>query len=193
MCHQCKTTFPIPNTGRPKKFCSPRCRLVNHRRMVKVKGGLSVPDEVASAPRWVRHVSKRPVTVSGRSASVVDPGSWSSLVDARSSRVGEGLGFVLGDGIGCVDFDNVIDSQGVLDPRVEVLLSEAPNTWVEVSPSGRGLHVWGLLPEAKGRVFTHKGVSVEVYSQGRYMTVTGESFRGAPARLADLSEFVGLL
>lgn len=193
ICSQCRNPFDVPNTGRPKKFCSDRCRLVNHRQLKKLRGSLAVPDEVARAKRWVRHVAKRPVTVEGRAASVSDPKSWASLLDARSSTVGDGLGFVLGDGVGCVDFDGVIDEAGVLDSRVEALLEGAPDTWVEVSPSGRGLHVWGRLPEARGRRFTHEGVSVEVYSQGRYMTVTGVPFRGSKPRLADLSEFVGLL
>lgn len=195
-CAHCDQPFAVPNTGRPKKFCSVRCRVANHRRAKKAKGGLYVPDELAVADRWVRHKRKRPLTVEGRSASVTDPETWASLEDARESQVGDGLGFVTGEGIGCVDLDGVIDAKGVLHPSARWLLAQLPETWVEVSPSGRGLHVWGLLPEGRGRVLKFEGISVEVYSRGRYLTVTGVPFVqrdgfgecvAAPARLADLA------
>lgn len=161
--------------------------------MKRLKKGLSVPDDLAVSPRWVRRFGKRPVTVEGESASVTNPATWAPLESAVSSEIGSGLGFVLGNGIGCIDFDDVIDAKGRLAQPVEWLLRDLPTTWVEVSPSGRGLHVWGFLPEGRGRKFRYEGVSVEVYSRDRYITVVGgDSFRGAPTRLADLSEFIGM-
>ena len=105
---------------------------------------------------------------------------------------GDRRGFVLGDGIACVDLDHVI-VDGVLDSVAAKILALAPNTFVEVSPSGDGLHVWGLLPEARGHMFSRDGVSVEIYSAARYMTVTNNRWGGAPSRLADLSDFVDAL
>lgn len=192
-CAQCKTRFDVPNTGRPKKFCSDRCRLVNHRQLQRAKRGLSVPSVLVEEPRWVRHIRKRPVTVEGRAASVTDPATWASLDAATASRVGDGVGFVVGGGVGCVDLDDALDSLGRVRPEAQALLDAAPNTWVEVSPSGRGLHVWGLLPEGPGRVLVVGGQQVEVYSRDRYLTVTGNRFADAPLQLADLSEFVAQL
>lgn len=189
-CRHCRKRFDVPTTGRPKKFCSGKCRVASHRLAKREKAGLAVPDGLATQKRWVRHKSKRPLTVTGRAASVTSPRTWSSLKAARESDVGDGLGFVLGDGIGCIDLDDVFDGRGRLDPAAKWLLAELPETWVEVSPSGKGLHIWGFLPEGRGRVVKRRGVSVEVYSQGRYMTVTGVSYGDAPVRLADLSEFV---
>ena len=185
-CEQCKQGFTTPKTGRPKRYCSDRCRQVACRRRRATRNVSPVPDLLLSRNRWVRHIKKRPVTVQGLPASVTDPTTWSSFPDVSSSRVGDGFGFVLGDGIGCIDLDHVIDDAGVLDPRAGALLDRLPSTWVEVSPSGHGLHVWGLIAERPGTRRVVGGVSVETYSKGRYITVTGRRWNDAPLALAPL-------
>jgi primase-polymerase (primpol)-like protein len=143
--------------------------------------------------RWVRHSVKVPKTPDGRPASVSDPATWSSWREASASKVGEGLGFVLGDGIGGLDLDRVLSRGGVLLPAARRLLDALPRTYVEVSPSRTGLHVLGLMPPGRGRVVDFEGVKVEVYPSGRYLTVTGDRFGGAPPRLADLGAQVAML
>lgn len=123
--------------------------------------------------------------------SVVDCGTWDSFEKVKDC---ERRGFVLGHGIGCVDFDDCVHD-GVLDERVVRLLAYAPDTFVEFSPSGSGIHVWGRLPEGLGRMFTRKdGVKVEFYSRGRYMTVTGRRVPKMSRRvLGDLRSFTRVL
>lgn len=179
-CQNCGRTFTRATTGRPARFCSDRCRVYFHRSH-------RIPAELTSRPRWVRHCHKRPVTKVGRPASVTDPSTWTTFPKARASKVGDGLGFVLGEGIGCLDFDHVIHD-GVLDPPVANLIATLPATFTEVSPSGSGLHVWGRIPQAPGRVLTVDGVRVERYSQARYLTVTGQPWGECPRTLADLSD-----
>lgn len=99
--------------------------------------------------------------------------------------MGDGVGFVLGDGIGCVDLDHVIDEAGRLDERAAALVASWPRTYTEVSPSGRGLHLFFRMGEAPGTVRSVGGVSVETYSVGRYMTVTGVPWRGSAWVLAE--------
>ena len=185
-CDQCKQSFAPPNTGRPKRFCSPRCRLVNHRQAQKAKRGLSIPTEVSQQDRWVRHIRKRPVTVTGHAASVTSPSSWASLPEVLASKAGDGIGFVLGEGIGCIDLDDCFTTEGRLSPEAERILADVGSTWVEVSPSGRGLHVWGRLAEGPGRVRVFEGQKVETYSRARYMTITGDLWGGAPLQLGPL-------
>lgn len=132
--------------------------------------------------RWARRVGKRPVTVSGAPASSTNPSTWDALRNVLASDVGDGVGFMLGGGIGCLDLDHCLTLSGPSAFAREVLAS-VPGTFVEVSPSGTGLHVFGLLPEGPGR----KVPGVEVYRRARFMTVTGEAFGGAPAVLGDLS------
>lgn len=146
--------------------------------------------------RWMRwapqerrgKVTKRPITAGGRSASSTDSRTWCSYQVARSSKAGAGLGFALGDGIGCIDLDGCIRADGTLEPWAEEILDRCPATFVEVSQSGAGLHIFGLLPEGRGRNLRSSGLDVEVYSTGRFMAVTGRRFRGASTRLADITE-----
>lgn len=163
------------------KFCSGRCRTAAHRAG-------RPPRELTSRARWVRwDPSKRPLTVAGRAASSTDPATWSDYQSARDSSAGVGVGFALGDGIGCIDLDDCL-TDGVLSPLAEWVLALCPGTWVEVSPSGRGLHVWGWLTLDRGMVRP----GVEVYPHGRYMTVTGDRFAG-PVKLGSLERAARLI
>jgi primase-polymerase (primpol)-like protein len=138
---------------------------------------------LVTADRWVRHSNKRPVTVDGGQASSTDPATWSSYRAAVRSNAGDGLGFVLGAGFACLDIDHCLWDDGTPDARAAAILEQVGDAYVEISPSGDGLHVWGRAPELPGR----RTPGFEVYSAGRYMTVTGRTFRAG--RLADLSAF----
>lgn len=140
-------------------------------------------------PRWVRHLRKVPKTVAGKAASSTDARTWSPYEVAVNSRVGDGLGFVLnGDGIACVDLDHCIND-GVLEPWAEEILERTPATYVEVSPSGTGLHIFGFATVGAGRNLG----GVEFYDRGRYMTVTGKRWGKAPRQLADISGLIASL
>lgn len=130
----------------------------------------------------MRRDGKRPITAAGRPASSTDAATWSTYAAARRSTAGDGLGFVLGDGIACLDLDHCL-ADGTLAPWAVEVLERVPGAHVEVSPSGDGLHVWGRAPEQPG----HRGTGIEAYSVGRYITVTGNVYQAG--RLIDLSEF----
>jgi primase-polymerase (primpol)-like protein len=174
-CEVCGKALPAAVRSHART-CSPACR----KRLSRA----GVPTELRKLPRWVAHTpDKRPVRVDGSPASSTDPQTWSSFEDvAQSSR----KGFVLnGDGIVCLDLDHCL-AGGVPTTEVAGLLERLPRTYVEVSPSGDGLHVWGRGDVRAGRRLVVDGVSVEVYGSGRYITVTGRPFRSVP-KLADLS------
>lgn len=57
------------------------------------------------------------------------------------------------------------------------IIARYPNNYIETSPSGDGLHIWGLLPEQPGTKRIVNGVHVETYSVARYITVTGNVFQ----------------
>lgn len=102
------------------------------------------------------------------------------------------VGFVLGEGIGCIDLDHCIVG-GELSEGAAAILSMLPATWVEVSPSGDGLHIWGRFSKSGRSVGTFMGQPVEVYDRARYVTVTGHRFKDAPVVLADLGGVVNEL
>lgn len=127
-------------------------------------------------------------------ASSTDPSTWSTYEQARASTEGRGAGFVLnGDGIVCIDLDHCW-SGGVLAPWARRIVDRASSTWMEVSPSGDGLHIWGRAHMTSGRVVnTPGGGKAEVYPSGRYITVTHRTFGDMPAALGDLTEVIGEL
>ena len=164
------------------KYCSQKCGTYGRRKAARTP----IPAELRERDRWVRWSLRRrgtgaakvPVTVAGRNASTVDPSTWTTYADAAASTVGDGAGFVLnGDGLACIDLDGVLDGDR-LDPRASALLAEVDPFLVERSPSGRGLHAWVRHGSPTGRsVYTRPdGLRVEWYTDGRYMTVTGDRF-----------------
>jgi hypothetical protein len=151
----------------------------------------NIPPELQALPRWVnwrneagRKIPYDPKLTNGR-ASSTDPETWSTFEQARTAyeeREGDtdaftGVGFVLnGDGLVGVDIDHC-DT----DPAALQLLDELGAAYVEVSPSGAGLRAFGyaegLTAGCKG---TYNGQSVELYSTGRYLTVTGHTLKQGP-------------
>lgn len=138
---------------------------------------------MVAAARWVRHDRKRPVRPDGSPASSTDPATWSTLARAERGTAGSGLGFVLGDGIACLDLDHCLDARGRVAAWAVRILDSVPGAYVEVSPGGDGLHVWGTAPPGKGS----RRSGVEAYSAGRFITVTRRVFRAGD--LVDLSSF----
>lgn len=168
--------------------CSTRCRVARHRAR-------SLPAELTRRDRWVRRsVTKTPLRVDGRGpASSTDSSTWSSYKQARRSPVGVGLGYVLTtqDGIVCIDLDHCI-SDGVVAGWAQAILEMAGATYVEVSLSGTGLHIWGRGKVSTGRVIRDGERAIEVYGTGRYIAM-GQRHGNTPARLADLSGVISAL
>ena len=149
------------------KFCSSAHRVAHHR------AGIDVPRELAGLHRWVRHSRKRPIRPDGTPASSTDSSTWSSLAAAKASKVGDGLGFVLnGDGIGCYDFDHCVVA-GVVSAQALGFIEQLDAFYVEISPSGTGVHAWVYADAQPGYRKVIDGLNVEFYTQGRYLTVTG--------------------
>lgn len=165
--------------------CSTRCRVRAHR-----KPGL--PAELISRARWVRWtpvrrgktLTKVPLAVAGGAGSSTDPATWSSYGDARKSLRGVGMGFVLnGDGIGCVDLDDcVVD--GTVAGWAQEFIDANRGTFIELSVSGTGVHIWGLLEASPGRVI-RDGRQIEIYTQGRYIAL-GSPLAGSVSSLEPL-------
>jgi primase-polymerase (primpol)-like protein len=182
ICAHCETDFkPQRSTG---VYCSPRCRVYAFR-----EARANIPADLVTLARWVTFSrDKMPRQTDGTPASSTDPATWATFAAASSAArvLDRGVGFVLnGDGIACIDLDHCI-SGGVLADWAADIVARAGKTFVEVSPSGSGLHIWGFAEVGKGR----RMGQVEVYDRGRYMTVTGNRWRGSSRRLADISSLV---
>ncbi len=169
-CRWCATDFAARSDA---AYCSTKCRVAAHRARP--------PEEMAAARRWLRHRSKIPITHDNRPAASTHQWSWCSYDKAAASEHGDGLGFALGDGFAAIDLDHCL-VDGKLEPWAAPIVKAARGTYMEISISGTGLHIFGFGRLARG---VNLG-GVEAYSGGRYMTVSLRRFRRAPLVLKDL-------
>ena len=140
--------------------------------------------------------------LTGGRAKSNDPNTWGTfeqaaeMIEARSDMCLSGVGVVLGDGLAGVDFDHVINDEGVFDPAIGPIIN-ALNTYVEISPSGKGLHALFRIDTDKysghngSGVFRDEtwnhGADMEFYPGGRYFTLTGETY-GTPRAIEERTE-----
>lgn len=165
-CEVCGSACEVAATGRPRRFCSNACRQKSYRdRAVRV------PVRLRRRHAWVRAAGKRPIRPDGSPASSTDARTWGSWAEVQSGA-GDGFGIMLGDGLGCYDLDRVSDAE----VREFLGTVSEPVVFVERSVSGRGVHVFVEADEAPGWRRNVGGLSVEFYSRGRFIRMTGVSF-----------------
>lgn len=151
----------------------------------------NIPDELIRLPQWVcwRAVwrpgkgdksgkwTKVPYQPDGRAAKSTNPSTWTkfghALLAYQSHSEFDGIGIVLtvGAGIVGVDLDHCLDTDGNVAPWAQRTV-DILNSYSEISPSGDGLHVFVFGALRDGVAGQRKG-DVEVYAEGRYLTVTG--------------------
>ncbi|MFJ6237922.1 DNA primase [Streptomyces griseus] len=190
VCAWCPELLKASRSHRAR-FCSTRCRMASHRAAKRSP----LPIELTTRDRWIRRSStKVPLTTGDMPASSTDPRTWSSYKDATVSSAGVGLGFVLSDvdDIVCLDLDHCLNPlTGRLAPWAAAIIRDAGATYVEVSPSGDGLHIWGRADVRQGRrIRRPDGTAVEIYGTGRYIAVTGRRHGSCPSLLNDVSSLV---
>lgn len=123
-------------------------------------------------------LSKVPFQINGQKASVTDPSTWSSFDDVvRASPSYSGIGFVFSemDPYTFLDLDQAPTDE-LIKRQQEIF--KTFSSYSEVSPSGQGLHiiVKGKVPQGRRRN------SIEVYSNERYATFTGNVYLNEPIR-----------
>jgi hypothetical protein len=163
-----------------------------------------IPERLRKLRRWVvwkwcrrkKKWDKPPRQTNGDLASVDDPNTWCSFDEALAAlQTGEldGIGFVLG----YVEEEGVtytgVDLDGCRDPQTGQIQEwatshlERIDTYAEVSPSGEGAKALaiGTLPGPDKNDSDRSGV--EMYSGGRYFTITGHRLEEAPAEISERS------
>lgn len=144
---------------------------------------LNIPVELRNIPNWIvwkfeNLDQPKPTKVpydakTGKLASVSRSETWSTFEQAvAAAPYCSGIGFVLTSDAGfcCIDLDATEDPE--LQAKQQAI-ETAFNSYSEISPSGKGLHIWlkGTVPSGRRRG------PIEVYSTGRYMTMTGQTYR----------------
>lgn len=150
----------------------------------------NIPNELQTMPRWVcwrleqdkrsgrdTKVPYSPHT--GKRASSGNPATWGTLDEALSCAEkyqfsGVGFVFTLESGIIGIDIDHCLEAGSPNNVAADIL-AHLPPTYIEVSPSGTGLHIFlrGALPGGGNR---NSRYGVEMYAASRYFTVTGQKY-----------------
>lgn len=125
-----------------------------------------------------------------REAKANDPATWATFEEATAAAElysFPGVGIEFANGIFGVDLDNVIDEAGNISADAREIV-DALDSYTELSPSGRGLHILclGSIPKGGNRAKLPGGGEIEMYDNGRYFTVTGKPY-GTPRGLATRS------
>lgn len=114
----------------------------------------------------------------GHKASVTNPATWASFDECLAilpTSGMNGIGFVLTaeTNLVCIDLDHTEDP---IEQKRQLAISEAFDTFQEISQSGKGLHIWvkGSIPSGRRRG------CVEMYSSGRFMVMTGNVYKPTP-------------
>lgn len=136
----------------------------------------------------------------GKLASVSDASTWSTFDEAVNASFNgyNGIGFVFTrhDPFTGIDLDDPYekhpdgsfvhaDPDAIMERQKKIHATFA--SYSEYSPSGKGLHIItrGQVPSGRRRS------SVEVYSEGRYFTMTGRTF--SPVPIADRNNLLQVL
>jgi primase-polymerase (primpol)-like protein len=117
-----------------------------------------------------------------------NPATWLSWevasAYAASLGAGYGVGIVIHEGSGllCVDIDGCI-VDGVLSDLAKKTIKDAytacPDAYVEISMSGKGVHIIGPYTGAPPPHSTkNQQLHMELYTQRRYIALTGNMIRG---------------
>lgn len=163
----------------------------------------NIPEEMRAYSQWVMwryedNEGPKPTKVpysarNGRLASVTDPSTWATFDEvvetSKLANMYSGIGFVLSDAdpFAFIDLDDPYElnelGQYKHDKPDEVMQRQIKifkefDSFAERSPSGKGLHliVKGALPSGRRRS------SIEIYSNMRYMTMTGDVYRQTPIK-----------
>ena len=163
----------------------------------------SIPQELKDLKQWVvwkleigkdNRLTKVPyrIDLPGAKASATNPKSWTTFKNAVFTLENEkgyaGIGFVFTESdpyIG-IDFDKCIEKEtGLVYPSLEQDILSL-NSYTEISQSGTGIHVIGRGtnpdPDGKGS----KNGNFEMYSSGRYFTLTGNIYNGFSSEIHDI-------
>ena len=164
------------------------------QRVINVEGLRAYPEALRELPYcdWLYEerkggktkVPQNPLT--GRRAHTDVPEDFVPMdIALREVTRYDGVGIRVSGNIGCIDHDDCILPDGSVTENTQLALSMLPNTWVEYSPSGHGLHQFFIVPD--GFVFNseeyyinNRKHGLEVYlpsTTNRFVTVTGDVYR----------------
>lgn len=178
----------------------------------------AVVEAVGGGARWVRwrwawrgktpggKRTKPPLALNGRYAENDDPATWGEIDDAldamrKNPEAQDGLGLMLLGlkDIFTIDLDNCVNPETGAIARWAQKIVKSAGSYTELTPSGYGLRIIGLLPGSPPRLNRlklparfggHPEAGVELYTDAAvYITLTGRQISDTP-ELQDIRETV---
>lgn len=181
------------------RWLSRRDSFIRHPTMAHIDFE-SIPRTLTQLPQWLvwrledrkGKPSKIPYSArSGGHAKSNDPATWCDFNRAgqaarRGDYDGVGFAFNAGDGLCGVDLDKCIDADtGELEPWADEVLERFLGTYIEISPSGRGLRIFALGEARRcGKGTNEKRIELYDHTSPRYLTVTGHWWSGSNPEIA---------
>ena len=148
----------------------------------------NIPEELHDRPQWVcwryeerggkkkTKVPYKPGT--DKKASTTDLMTWRTFDEALAAYVAgeppyDGIGFCFSsaDPFAGIDLDGCRDPESSeISPWADKIIADASEGYVEVSPSGTGVHI---IVEGRVRDGGIRRGPIEMYSRDRFFTITG--------------------
>ena len=142
----------------------------------------NIPQELKDRPQWVvwkygkrkanGKRAKVPFSVTGGAASSTDPTTWATFAECLTEYAKggyDGVGYILtqDDGYTFIDLDDCIRNDELDAGAMATIRRFA--SYTERSVSGKGVHIL-----VKGKAANRKNDAAEVYSDKRFIAMTGE-------------------
>lgn len=122
-------------------------------------------------------MDKMPTGRGGYAVSPVDPAEWMTYEEAASRSDKIAFCFTANDPFFFLDIDGALRDDGTWSPLATSLCGQLAGCAVEVSSSGRGLHIFGVgHPGEHGCKDVANGL--EFYTEARFVALTGTSAVG---------------
>nr|DAQ04208.1 MAG TPA: dsDNA helicase [Caudoviricetes sp.] len=159
----------------------------------------NIPDEMHARKNWcvwrLEKIGGRETKIpynalTGAKAKSNDPVTWCGFSEAAravGSGKYKGVGFMLSDSpYVCVDMDHCLDG-GEKETWARGIVEQIGG-YVEVSQSGKGLHIFGRAAVERGR----RNDRIEIYPDKRFIAMTGDVWEGHGA-LSDIQSGIDAL
>ncbi len=122
--------------------------------------------------------------------------TYAQAVQAQRTHRYDGIGYVFHQDYTGVDLDHCVNEDSSIDPWAQRYLTQL-NSYAEYSPSKTGIHILlrGTVPSGIRRRVPgapHPQAAIEMYSERRYFTITGNHVDGTPPTIEDCPTLVSL-
>lgn len=101
-----------------------------------------------------------------------DPARWMSYAEAAATGLPLAFSFSENDPFFFLDIDNAFNSDGWSDRALQ-LVRDLSGVAVEISSSGRGLHLFGAMVPGLDHSNRRDDLGLEFYTRGRFVALTG--------------------